>query len=207
MQGGREREPEAKGPRGRPGTRWDGSTKPLAIAAGPERDDGLQVVRISTRSRAVLEGWRRLFGQALLATRMQSITGDRRWQGPGSRGQTGFLCSSGKFPAVPGLAPRGLYGSLAVLSRRPCKRSQQRMAVPCGIKAPSASWGTATWRTNWLGFADQCRARQAGWLSGVAFVPAVPGLAPWGFYGSLACAIEPALPAIAAANTAGCPGR
>jgi hypothetical protein len=41
-----------------------------------------------------------------------------------------------------------------------------------GIKAPCASWGTVTWRTNWP---------QPG-SSGVAFVPAVPGLAPWGLY-------------------------
>jgi hypothetical protein len=99
-----------------------------------------------------------------------------------------FCAPPANFPRSPGSRPGAcMCGSLAVLSRRPCKRSQQRMAVPCGIEAPSASWGTATWRTNWLGYTDQCRARQAGWHAGWRSFPQSPGSRPGAFmYGSLA---------------------
>ena len=49
------RKPWAKGPCGGPGTRQDGSTKPHATTVGPEWGDGLRAIRISTRSRAVLQ--------------------------------------------------------------------------------------------------------------------------------------------------------
>ena len=67
-----------------------------------------------------------------------------------------------------------------------CVEGQGLPAILCGIKAPSASWGTVTWRTDWH---EPCSSGVAypgnhGWgimggmARGVAFVPAVPGLAP-----------------------------
>jgi len=52
-------------------------------------------------------------------------------------------------PAVPGLAP-GACMRAGVISSRPRKRAEGRIAIRCGsacakIEAPSASWGTATW--------------------------------------------------------------
>jgi len=47
----------------------------------------------------------------------------------------------------------------------------------CGIQAPSASWGTVTERRIW----SQLRSSEVA--GGVAFVPAVPGLAPGAFMG------------------------
>ena len=73
------------------------------------------------------------------------------------------------FPQSPGLRPGACMGLC-------CHRA-------AGIEAPSASWGTVTWRTKWpRAGLKRCRLSLGGMDGGVAFVPAVPGLAPWGFY-------------------------
>jgi len=64
-------------------------------------------------------------------------------------------------PAVPGLAPRGFYWESGAR----------------GIEAPSASWGSVTWR------ATSTQPGSSGMVRGVAVVPAVPGLAARGLYG------------------------
>ena len=60
-------------------------------------------------------------------------------------------------PAVPGLAPWGFYGGEGGVARviEPASQASAgkdchlvRLGL-CDIQAPSASWGTATWHTNW----------------------------------------------------------
>jgi hypothetical protein len=73
------------------------------------------------------------------------------------------------IPAVPGLAPRAFMGQGE-------DRDPVRHGV-CRIKAPSASWGTVTRRT------DQTRARRSGvvyleWQAGWPSVPQSPGSRP-----------------------------
>ena len=51
------------------------------------------------------------------------------------------------------------------------------LGVSVAIEAPSASWGSVTWWASWT------EPGSSGMVSGVAVVPAVPGLAPRGLYG------------------------
>jgi len=111
-------------------------------------------------------------------------------QSPGSR--PGLLCG------------RGSGGGVARASSPASQASERRGSQSCAaIEAPSASWGTATYRTNWQEQGSSgvvYLGRHTWWAldgmdSGLAFVPAVPGLAPRGFYGSgegVARAISPA---------------
>jgi hypothetical protein len=64
----------------------------------------------------------------------------------------------------------------------PCYRSQRTMAVPVRHKSPQRELGDCdiTHQLAWLCRSMSCTP--GGVESGVAFVPAVPGLAPWGFY-------------------------
>ena len=111
------------------------------------------------------------------------------WQKPGLKGWRAGDRGVAFFPAVPGLAPWGFYaGETAGEERNPV------WPGVCHIEAPSASWGTVTRRTSWQ------KPGLKGWRAGdrgVAFLPAVPGLAPWGFYagetaGEIAILFDPA---------------
>gem|GEM_PF-2868679 len=99
-------------------------------------------------------------------------------------------------PAVPGLAPWGLYGS----------RGAMAMASPAGfrIQALGASRGTVTWPIAPRRHANTRRMTSSGMAGGVAFIPAVPGLAPWGLYGCKGRGCPCYLAGLASEREAGC---
>ena len=109
-------------------------------------------------------------------------------------------------PAVPGLAPRGLY---AEGRGCPCY-----LAGLWRIQAPSASWGTATWPTSWTrSRLERCclpGAWRAGWHQlrgmpgGMAQPPAVPGLAPRGLYAARGGVARVSRAGLASEREAGC---
>ena len=91
----------------------------------------------------------------------------------------------GFFSRSPRARARGFYGARGGVARvnSPASRAsaeEDRNPVGhgvCDIQAPSASWGTVTERRIW---SQPGSSEIAG---GVAFIPAVPGLAPGAFMG------------------------
>ena len=84
-------------------------------------------------------------------------------------GRRGGVCSRS-----PRARARGFYaGEIAGEDRNPVGHRER-------IEAPCASWGTVTWRLAGLRHAN-AGLTLVGMVGGVAFVPAVPGLAPGAF--------------------------
>jgi len=93
-----------------------------------------------------------------------------------------------RSPGLPARACMGEGEGLPVLFRRRLRASVEEERNPvqrgvCGIKAPSASWGTATRHTNWASQAERCRLSGAWWQAGWRSRSQSPGSRPgllWG---------------------------